>query len=981
MSFTTPLALLLLLALPYIFWLGRPRQRYSLRGRWRDWASVGLRVLILLLLVLALSGAQAVRAADELSVVFLVDASDSITPTQAEAAEAYIRTAIEEMGPDDRAAVILFGGNALVERPMSGLAELPPITSVPQALNTDLAEAVQLALAIFPAGSGRRIVILSDGAATLGDSLEAAQLAATTGVQIDYVPLLRPAGDTEVLVTNVDAPTRVRLGESFTVRVTVESNDNMAATLRISAGGAVVHETPVDLTVGQNNYSVRLQADEQEFTRYQVEIVPAQDTYYQNNQMAAFTEIVGAPRVLVVSPDGTLDDNGNPVPDESPQLILALEATGIAVDRTTPQAFPVSLAQVSNYASIILVNVNAADLTPRKMETLQIYVRDLGGGLVAVGGPESFGMGGYFRTALEEALPVNMQIQDQERFPSVTMVIVIDRSGSMGQQEGALTKIQLAAEGAVRVVELLNDFDVISVIPVDTQPSGMIGPASAAERETLIGEIRQIGAGGGGIYVRTGLEEAAQVLAESGTEVNHIILLADGSDSEQKEGVPELIDNLVAQDVTITTVSIGEGPDTPWLSDMATRGNGRFHLTDRASNLPEIFTQETTAIQRSYLVEERFFPTLVQQSPILAGIREVPPLQGYVGTEAKATARVVLETHLGDPLLATWQYGLGRAVAWTSDATGRWGSQWVTWEGFPIFWAQTVRWTMTENRDSNVETVIDYEGEIATLTVDTRASSGDFLNDLTMEANLVDPDGRTETVVLEQIAPGRYQTSFAPDEAGAYFVRVSGHAEGEEEAVVAQTSGWVLGYSPEYRQFESNEAELVAMAAATGGRDVSGDPLLVFEHSLEAERIRRPIWPWLLLAAVVLLPLDIAMRRLVITRRDWQRAWAATFGRWQRTPVEVVERTEQVSRLFEAKQRARTSGQQNREEVLAQQVALQEQAQVEHRQAAPQDQPDPRPVARPEGKREVPAGDSGGALASRLLAKRRQREDNQKNSK
>ncbi|MCA9983083.1 MAG: VWA domain-containing protein, partial [Anaerolineales bacterium] len=709
MSFTTPLALLLLLSLPYIYWLGRPKRNFSLRGRWRDWSSLVLRGAILLLLVLALSGAQSVRAADELAVVFLVDASDSVTPALREEAENYVRTAMAEMGPNDRAAVILFGANALVERPMSGLAELAPVSSVPQPLNTDLAEAVRLALAIFPAGAGRRIVILSDGAATIGNSVEAARLAATSGVQIDYVPLQRPAGDAEALITAVDAPNRVTQGESFTVHVTVESNRNMAATLRILAEGSVVHEEPVNLTVGANTFQVRLQTEAQEFARYQAEIVPAEDTYYQNNQMAAFTEIVGAPRVLVVAPDGTLDDSGNPVPDEAPQLILALEATGLAVDRTTPEEFPVSLAQVSSYASIILVNVNAKDLTPRKMETIQIYVRDLGGGLVAVGGPESYGMGGYFRTALEETLPVNMQIQDQERFPSVTMVIVIDRSGSMGAQEGSLTKIQLAAEGAVRVVELLNDFDVISVIPVDTQPSGMIGPASASERDNLIGQIRQIGAGGGGIYVRTGMEEAANVLADNPSEVQHIILLADGSDSEEKEGVPELIEGLAAEGVTVTTVSIGDGPDTPWLADMAALGNGRFHLTDRASNLPEIFTQETTAIQRSYLVEERFFPTLVQQSPILAGIREVPALQGYVGTEAKATARVVLETHLGDPLLATWQYGLGRAVAWTSDATDRWGAQWVAWDGFPVFWAQAVLWTMTDNRDSNVESIIEYE--------------------------------------------------------------------------------------------------------------------------------------------------------------------------------------------------------------------------------------------------------------------------------
>jgi uncharacterized membrane protein len=404
-----------------------------------------------------------------------------------------------------------------------------------------------------------------------------------------------------------------------------------------------------------------------------------------------------------------------------------LEAAGLEVDRVTPTALPSDLAALSNYASVVLVNVNAKDLTERKMLALQSYVRDLGGGLVVVGGPESYGMGGYFQTPLEAALPVEMQIKDQERFPSVSIVIVIDRSGSMGMDEGGVTKIQLAGEAAVRVVELLNDFDEITVLPVDTQVTGAIGPLPAGERELAINQIRQMGAGGGGIYVRTGLEAAAEALAQSSSQVKHIIVLADGSDSEQKEGVPQLLDALTAEGVTVSMVSIGQGSDTPWLQQMAERGNGRFHLTDRAANLPQIFTQETTAIQRSYLIEERFFPNLVSGSPILAGITAVPPLYGYVGTSPKTTAQVILDTHQGDPLLAAWQYGLGRSVAWTSDATGRWGREWVQWSGYPAFWAQAVRWTIDQSRDSNVETNVALNGGTARLTVDARSNDG-FLN-------------------------------------------------------------------------------------------------------------------------------------------------------------------------------------------------------------------------------------------------------------
>lgn len=901
MNFTTPLALLLLLTVPYFFWLGQPRR--AVGRRWRDWTSLALRILIMLLLILSLAGTQLVRAADELAVVFLVDASDSISPTQAETAESYIRTSLESMTPNDEAAVILFGANALVERPMSGLAELAPVSSVPQPLQTDIAEAIRLGMALFPAGSARRLVILSDGTATVGDAQEAARLAANSGVEISYVLLGREATAAEALLTSVSAPTRISQGETFRLDITAESSADMPATLRVLSGGNVVYEEAVQLRRGANNFAVRLRALEQEFARYRVQLTPANDTFFQNNELAAYTEITGPPRVLLVSNDGTVADDGTQQPDESPQLLQALQATGLQVDRTTPADLPASLAELSNYASVILVNVNAKNLSPRKMELLQSYVRDLGGGLVAVGGPQSYGMGGYFRTPLEETLPVEMQIKDQERFPSVSMVIVIDRSGSMGAQEGGVTKIQLAAEGAVRVVELLNDFDEIAVFPVDTEPDNPIGPMPASQREEAISLIRQIGAGGGGIYVRTGLEAAAAALADSPNQVKHIILLADGSDSEQKEGVQQLVSSLVADGVTVTAVSIGSGPDVPFLQQVAEWGNGRFHFTNEAANLPQIFTQETTSIQRTYLIEERFFPSLVSNSPILAGITAVPPLYGYVGTSPKDAAQVILNSEQGDPVLAAWQYGLGRSVAWTSDATGRWGQDWVQWEGFPAFWAQAVRWTISQDRDSNVETVVTYTDEQATLTVDARGSSGDFLNSLTMEANVVAPDGSVQNVTLAQVAPGRYEAEFAPETDGAYFIRVAG-SDGTEENVVGQTSGWVLGYSPEYREFETNPQLLENIAALTGGQDLAGSATAVFDHTLPSEATTRPVWTWLTLLAVLLLPLDIAVRRLVITKRDWERAMAATFGRWQPATVAPAPRTEQVSRLFGAKQRA-----------------------------------------------------------------------------
>ncbi len=904
MRFTTPLALLLLLSLPYFVWLARPLA--GGRRRLRGWLSLATRLAIVALIVLALAGTQVARAADNLAVVFLVDASDSITPPQRAEADTFIREAIENLAADDQAAVVVFGANALVERPMSGLARLAPITSVPQTLGTDLAEAVRLGLALFPPGHARRLVLLSDGAATSGDALEAARVAAAAGVRLDVVPLLSPAATAEALITAVDAPTRIVRGETFRLTVTAESTGNQPATLRILAGGVVIAEEVVQLRPGVNNITTRLRAAAPEFARYTVQLEPTFDTLFQNNQLAAFTEVVGPPRILLVAAAAGEDADGDLVVDESPPLRQALEAAGLQVERTTPAALTTSLAELSSYASIVLVDVNAKQLAPRNMEALQTAVRELGSGLVVVGGPESYGMGGYFRTPLEETLPVDMQIKDQERFPAVSIVIVIDRSGSMGASEGGVSKIQLAAEGAVRVVELLNDFDEIAVIPVDTRPDNPIGPLPAADKGPIIERIRQLGAGGGGIYVRTGLEAAADALAASANPIQHIIVLADGADSEQKEGVPELIDVLTASGVTVSFVSIGNGPDVPWLQQMAARGNGRFHFTDRAANLPQIFTQETTSIQRSYLIEERFFPTLAGRSPILAGISTVPPLYGYVGTTAKDTAQVILETHLGDPLLAAWQYGLGRSVAWTSDATGRWAAEWVPWAGFPAFWAQAVRWTTSPDRDNSAETGITLVEDEARIRVDARDADGALLNNLSLVANVISPDGVARPIPLDQVAPGRYAGRFVPTTEGAYLIRLSGGLmdAGEDGPTIGQTTGWVLGYSPEYRLAGPDPVLLAALAAETGGRDLRGDPLAAIAHDLPATTAVRPIWPWLLLVATVLLPADVALRRLVIGRADLARAGAAVARRLWPRRASPAPRAERVTRLFQAKERA-----------------------------------------------------------------------------
>jgi hypothetical protein len=297
---------------------------------------------------------------------------------------------------------------------------------------------------------------------------------------------------------------------------------------------------------------------------------------------------------------------------------------------------------------------------------------------------------------------------------------------------------------------------------------------------------------------------------------------------------------------------------------------------DVVETIPTIFTQEAVLATRAYIFETPFTPTAYQSSPIMDGIAELPPLLGYVASTPRQTAQVALrgDPPYYDPILAHWQYGLGRAVAFTSDATGRWAANWLNWDEFPRFWGQAVEYSITESAANNLEAFVTMQGEQASLSVDARDDQGGFLNGLALNARVLAPDGTTFDVPVRQTAPGRYEAEFTPGTDGAYLVRLYG--TGDNDAPVNETVGWVMSYSPEYAIGNQASGDTLAeVAALTGGRDLTGTPGEAFAHTLQAQAAVNPISFELLLLAALLVPFDVAMRRLLITRSDLARASAA----------------------------------------------------------------------------------------------------------
>ena len=894
MQLTAPyVALLFLLLLPIVWAIGFPRHAYR---RWRDISSLFLRTLIIVLLILALAGLQTVQAVDRLAVVFLVDASDSMGGGSEDLQLEFIREAIQAKQPDDEWAALLFGDNAVPETDFSRAREIDGFTSIPLTSGSDIANAIQTGLSMFPPDASRRMVLLSDGQATQGDAIARAQRAAVAGVEISYAPFFREA-EPDVRITALDAPGRVSENQSFDISVGIHAEQAGPAELLVFSGGELIHEESLNLQAGDTRFSLTQTSENSGFLDFSAQIVvPAEnDNFTQNNQLGAFSQVVGPARVLLIRSE----------PSEAEHLLPALEQAGIIVDTAAPRDLPVNMGRLAHYKGVILANVPATDMSGAQMSLLDQFVSDIGGGLVVVGGPQSYAPGGYYQTPLERALPLEMQIKDQQRLPQLTIAYLIDRSGSMGQiGRSGVPNLELAKRAIVLSLGLLQPSDRVAIGTFDTGGAWVAPFQQVNDAQALIAMTNTIRSGGG-TDILAGLRLVQRDIVEEPSQIKHLILLTDGGASPT--GLVELTELLRERfDVTLSAIAIGRNPGA-MLQPMAEAGGGNFYTVENVEQIPLIFAQETVLASRSYIVEESFRPRVTGSSAIIDGIGETPPLRGYVATTPKIAAQRILSgpEPYSDPILASWQYGLGRVVAWTSDASARWANEWAPWEDFSRFWGQVVAWSINAGASQNLETRISLENEKARIVVDARDDAGQFLDGLQLSGALLNPVGASVRIPLQQTAPGRYEASFSPQNEGAYFLTVSGEAQLEAGATsLTDLNGWVMSYSPEYVSRPHDERGLAEIAEITGGRNLADEPAAAFAHDLGERQAASDLWERLVLLALLALPLDIAVRRLIITRGDLQRLRAFLTGRGL-----DQSRSQQMQALFSARGRGRAATQ------------------------------------------------------------------------
>ena len=747
---------------------------------------------------------------------------------------------------------------------------------------TDLSAAIRSAAGAMPPDYVPRIVLLTDGNQTIGDALQAALGTASVArsktslaseptrapgpglsgkslIPIDTIPL-KVRDDAEVQVAAVDVPAQVREGEPFYVEVVINSNHDDEGMVEVFRGAHKVLGESRKLKSGENRFRFQQSITGERLAQYTVRVSGLKsDTLLDNNTESGLVFTTGKPRVLLIESD----------PKLAQQLVWALQQEEIEVDVRPIEGMPDSLADLQNYELLALSNVPATSLSQRQMELARTYVQDLGGGFLMLGGDQSFGLGGYYKTVLEEILPVRSDFEKEKEKPSLGMVLVIDKSGSMGGD-----KIEMAKEAAKSAAELLGPRDQLGVIAFDGNFYWVSELQSAANKARIIDDISRIEAGGG-TTMAPAMEEAYNTLVGATAKLKHVIVLTDGISSPGDfEGIAQ---NMATSRITCSTVGVGEGSDSKLLEEIARIGQGRHFEAMDASSLPQIFAKETMTASKSAINEQPFVPQVVRPTQTLADIdfETAPFLLGYVVTRPKATSEFILATESGDPLLAWWRYGLGTTVAFTSDAKSRWGAEWLTWPGYSKFWAQVIRHAMRKNDVKGVIVEVKQERRKATVTLDAIDPSGKFLNQALTEATIIDPQLGQRKLELKQTAPGRYIAEFDTPLSGAYHLNLTQKTVGGT-LLHQQTRGLIVGYPDELRLRPTNTELLQSLATATGGRfDPRPEDLFVTSGASQTQNggapvdsnsrtVQRttPLWPYLVTAALLLFVLDVALRRI-----------------------------------------------------------------------------------------------------------------------
>ena len=836
--------------------------------------------LVIRCIVLSLFGAAAAdpswsKVSKDVAVTVVLDASESVPRNKQAEVDQYIRSAstAHEL-KDDRLGVVTSAKDAIVQALPTRLTKDLVRQSVGAIDGTNLAAGIRMALAGMPKDAANRILLATDGNETTGSVLQAAEVAKALGIPIDVLPL-KYKYTNEVLVDRLSAPSSAREGENVNLSVVLKSIAPANGKLSILQNGTALIVDPknsgtsvrVSLKEGLNVISVPVAGLESGPQKFDAVFEPDQvdgraigDSLLENNKALAVTFVSGEGKVLLLSESNEVSD----------QFVTALKAAQIRTEVRSSSQAPATLTELNAFDAVVMMDQSAYNYSQEQQEALRQYVHDTGGGLVMVGGPNAFGAGGWIGSPLEDALPLNLDIPSKRQMPKGALALVI-HSCEMPQGVFYGKKVCQSA------VDSLSRLDLAGIVEYGwggstswVHPLSPVGDGSRIKQsinKLMFGDMMDF---------TPSLQLAYDGLKAADAGQKHVIMISDG---DPQVPPASLLDKYLDAHITISTVGVFPhgGSDTSRMKYISTYTKGKHYevLTEKElASVPQIFMKEAQTVRRSLLWEGQAFSPSVTAglSESLRGISTVPPLSGYVVTAPREGLSLVsMKGKEGDPILAQWQYGLGKVVAFTSDATSRWNSSWVEWAGFKAFWEQHVRWVMRPGGSANVRVNTETKGDQTVVTVEALDAKGERLNFANFKGRLALPDGKGLDVDLKQVGPGRYQGSVATDRPGSYVLSLryaapddsvkGGIVEGSVQAAVTRP------FADEYRMLEDNTPLLMQVAALTGGRVLEWKPETEnpwLRDGLKMPQSLRPVWQLICVIATAMFLLDVAIRRVRI---------------------------------------------------------------------------------------------------------------------
>ncbi len=766
---------------------------------------IALRGAALAVLAIALVNPRIFRSTTALDVILGVDLSRSVGQEGREKAQLIMEIAQRFKAPDVRTGLLSFGRapewEALPREQM-------PAVDFGARLDrdeTDVQAALQAALAQIGEGRQGKVLLISDGNENRGEISRVMPLLRAQDVQVWTVPVSLARGRNETYLSDLTLPRMVDSAEGFEVRGVIESLRATPARVRLLRDGILHAERELQLKAGSNPLSFRDSLSERGNHSYELLVEAPDDTLAENNLLQGVVAVKGPPRVLLLSAEK----------DSQRVISRVLQVQGYAVVESSPQAHSLSLSELSAYDLLVLDNVPAFQLTHAKMENVEKYVRDLGGGMLVIGGAQSYGAGGYFRTPLERILPVDMRPPARLEMPHVALLFVIDKSGSMGAGSEGNTKLDLAKAAAIAAADIMNPTDQVGILAFDASWDWALPFRQVGKGEWISEKLSSLQSDGGTDLYKA-MIEAHRVIAGKQAAIKHAIVLSDGL--TDKADFQTLVQKMARDGITVSTVSVGNDADVQLMADIAKTGKGRGYVALDPQTIPQIFTTETLLIARDLLIEKTVTPTIVAPTGPLKGIAQsnLPPVRGYVLTYPKPRAELLMRADK-DPLLVSWRYGLGQVMAFTSDLSGRWGRDWVSWPGFSQWASQLARDTMRKILETRMRTEFHAESDGIKVVTDVLARDGRFLNHLKVKANISSPDQASQERTFQQSAPGRYETQFVPAARGIHFVSLYAEGNAGEAPVPLATVPYIAPYPKEYRELKPNLSLLSRLAEETGG--------------------------------------------------------------------------------------------------------------------------------------------------------------------